>query len=792
MADEMMTGAVVAVQRENGAMVAYLQSDGGRTIWAGPEQLRDLVEQLQAQQPDQRVTAYALIGRRLAFAAEPGSPLWRMIRRDGRFPLPPLHAEATDSPTPKEIVERCLDWFAGAIAARLVQALVATFSPDWDQPLAAIRAANKFPDLYRDGRSNVVLWDVGNVVSTILALNRTRDPAARKVLEAVFPGRSRADANERHTRLFHLAALEHLDHFADHLRLGRHHLAHQAAGVCPDAPWAIGMLLNIETLLTLAEAHDEAAAVAGQRRRLSQPEGAAGAQAEEPEQPADDSGPFAASPGGPPDQDNGESDDEDFEDVEEGAPLRAETVDRAPAAPPPERGTACSGLSWRVLLPYVDGTSALCAEYGFRYGGKHLTAILSRDGNSYTRRCFNDLDLLQEGNIALHDAAHAGLRARWPRKWVGYGGAWVHHVDVQAIRSLPRGVAATGNSVTLGLALGLLMAAARTADQRVIATGDVENNLVRPIDGLRQKIEAVLAEWPLRRRGGEHVAFFVPYQTLDGKAATPGTFWTATMEGYRADLERIGVDLIPVATLSEARDQLKARTLAPLWVDHALNAACIAGMVAVAVAGGAQWIATRPITATLIPIAAGDGSTVPTPYRSTEDDRGAAADLCGQADAVGAGDRVHFNLTLDGAHGGFYPTIVAVGQCMTSTQTGYTVLADSPHWTGLARVPVPSGEPWLGEVTTWNDGWYRETIHCTDMLPSGYFERVKVMVVWARAPITDLAEKLERRFPRPVTGTLLDAKLPANVASYLTELYPGRVFADPKLEFYVRPKDKCR
>lgn len=136
-----------------------------------------------------------------------------------------------------------------------------------------------------------------------------------------------------------------------------------------------------------------------------------------------------------------------------------------------------------------------------------------------------------------------------------------------------------GESLTLGLALGLLMVASATKVRRVIATGQVSDRAgerpisIRPIDRLDQKIQAVLAQCPTFPG---KTLFLVPWQFKDGRSIPDGPQRRQQFQNhYQAEIVALAakrIVLTPVATLDEAAIQVQARYVANGFYDWAIYA----------------------------------------------------------------------------------------------------------------------------------------------------------------------------------------------------------------------------
>ncbi len=401
------------------------------------------------------------------------------------------------------------------------------------------------------------------------------------------------------------------------------------------------------------------------------------------------------------------------------------------------------------------------------------------------------------------ERALSAIKGCWlrPRAWTSPSEwlfpSWSYRLDLSVAK--PGGANVDGDSATLGLALGALMALTNAPTDAAIATGDLDTKAihdldvpVKPIGSLNSKLQTV-ETWATRERLTKPIRFFVPHQDPTTDEVSPGDY-EQDFEAWRRRLEPLKVKLVRVATLREAARAVGAETMHPRLTDALL---CLVLATGLAV-GGVQWqrmkdreaheaLLRLPIHASLTAIRDDQGNAVATPYRTVVTDKAYYPyDFCGQHNAVGAGDRVHFHLKVQGDLGGFYPSIVTVGQCAAPDQPAVSVMTDFSTWTGLAAVPIADGGEWLGEVTTWDEAKYRR-MGCTD-LSSGHYELERVFVVFSREPVTDLAKRLEQdEFVRP----LIPAELPSKVANFLTAHYPGRVFGDPRLMFAVVPKAAC-
>lgn len=170
---------------------------------------------------------------------------------------------------------------------------------------------------------------------------------------------------------------------------------------------------------------------------------------------------------------------------------------------------------------------------------------------------------------------------------------WTEQIHVTPTTTL------TGNptesSMTLGMALGILMAGCKPDLHEVIATGDItasrkENaRPVIPVGGISAKIQAILDTWSPRRHD---VPFFVPYQDKDANPLPPDrAHFDQIFKTEIAALKRLNVTLVPVATLEQAARHIKATRLAPTLFDYL----AVAGLGCMMAAGGIHLWHERPV-----------------------------------------------------------------------------------------------------------------------------------------------------------------------------------------------------
>lgn len=177
--------------------------------------------------------------------------------------------------------------------------------------------------------------------------------------------------------------------------------------------------------------------------------------------------------------------------------------------------------------------------------------------------------------------------------------------DLEVHLATPPKSSMTGESVTLGLALGALMAGARTPVRLIIATGEIDTmniggatRRIKPIGGIDLKIAEVIHRW---KKKPHNVPFFVPLQDRGGQAM-PGSSRQEKNDNFKdlfkseiAKLAELGITLVPVETLEEAAGYLGATTLAPTLYDRlALGVVAGASLIGVTALGFQQWY-DRPV-----------------------------------------------------------------------------------------------------------------------------------------------------------------------------------------------------
>lgn len=358
-----------------------------------------------------------------------------------------------------------------------------------------------------------------------------------------------------------------------------------------------------------------------------------------------------------------------------------------------------------------------------------------------------------------------------------------------------------GMSVTLGLALGLLMAGSASPIADVIATGELRNGktpkgkpkgsgvIVTPIGGLLNKFRMVEAWAQIHlqnsaRKSGEQTLFFTPLQNNDGAEVSEDDFKTAFMTGkdcWAARLDKVGVKIIPVKTLAEAVEHLKIGRAAPVVWDRVAQVSFVAAVVGL-VAWGAvearqwrfdQW-RNQPITGGLAFTPYGDtsGAAINTPFRSDEIKR-EDSPLCRNASLV-AGEWLNVNVRLgDGSVAeGYWPSVLAVPQFVTEKKT---FKAGGCGEKACAAGPIPSGGGWYKRIETWRNE----------------FEDMAVIVVADRHK--DITSDLERNMADIIAtenaannNARVELDLRA-VINRFEKLYSGRTLST--IVRIVQPKD---
>lgn len=410
-----------------------------------------------------------------------------------------------------------------------------------------------------------------------------------------------------------------------------------------------------------------------------------------------------------------------------------------------------------------------------------------RNNHLFVRR-LGAFNLGRQGERALSAVLKLHLEpSLWRTPWQYFRRQiWLARLEPRIVNDL--GVDFDGDSVTLGLALGAMLVGSNSPSQRIIATGDLDvtdrggddqDPPVLPIGSLRTKFALVEAWGEKRRReeqGRETVLFFIPIQELPDE---PGR--SDSIASWTARFRELGIALVPVATLGEAADRLKARRIRPIAEDHAIRTAGAVLALGIVLAAGwgtrqqveqqriareqaafEQW-RRQPIAGgiTFQPLADSQGTTLETPLRYRDNDLGTSRPLCGK-DALVAGETLFVNARIgDGTQpDSYWPTVLAIPEYLNA---GKFHAAIGAAVEGCAAGPVVSGATWCRSVGT----------------VGGEFENMAVILLADRH--ADISADLDREM-EVVQGMADSAnngapvKLPLRkVINHFGAVFPGRI-----------------
>ncbi len=404
----------------------------------------------------------------------------------------------------------------------------------------------------------------------------------------------------------------------------------------------------------------------------------------------------------------------------------------------------------------------------------------------------------RRANLAAQaDRALKSVLGSWlpPRSWrspsEGWLAGWSSRLDLAVNK--PAGAEVDGDSATLGLALGALMAITNAPTAAAIATGDLDILAVRnadvpvkPIGSLKSKL-LVIAAWAEQERPVKPIPCLIPWQDPSADEVIPDDH-TPAFEAWRQRLEPLNVKLVRVRTLREAARAVGAETMHPRLTDALLGA----GLAVLLAMGGFQgWQAHEQAAHEAWrrnPIALSQTQPV---TRWLAGDTGRRANFCdkvrGGRGAL-AGDVVFASFRIGDAAkdqpGPYYPALFMLrehsGPQRDPWQLYTPALNDKE---GCKRVPVAAGQSWCVATELEDDPAAPSDALATEM---------NVLVVVAeREGVREapkVFEALKNAFPAGVTPATTHQ--PTRMAEFIKQQFRGRV-ADEVIVSVMRPGD-CR
>ncbi len=371
--------------------------------------------------------------------------------------------------------------------------------------------------------------------------------------------------------------------------------------------------------------------------------------------------------------------------------------------------------------------------------------------------------------------------------------------DVTPAIQSPSGLDWSGESATLGIALGLLGAMMARDGTRVIATGNLEGHpdrdgtqigsgiKVTPIGGLEAKLEAV-ETWARANRPKHPVAFLVPFQDGDETPLTPRAFKKRYCSGrgnWHRRLQAVGVRLCPVDNLQSAIRLLRWHRLRPTLWDRLVQGAVVGSVAVLACWGVDEYMSNRPIAMTHAPVVDAGGTVVATPYRSPDGNPANARPLCRTSDgvpAVAAGDWLYFNIrfaprseTARLPEGPYYPALVMIPEFVVP---GNTIKAEFPYGDGCSEGPVSAGNSWCLGIPTEANRYEDNAVIAIAAHRAGEVEAEHQRLINRHAQVPPGAQR--RRID--ISNVISDAK----------RSFSGRVLDDEIVSrFRTVPRDQC-
>jgi hypothetical protein len=332
-----------------------------------------------------------------------------------------------------------------------------------------------------------------------------------------------------------------------------------------------------------------------------------------------------------------------------------------------------------------------------------------------------------------------------------------------------------GRSAELGLALVLLMGASGSRQRQVIATGalggqprgaledDVE---VLPVASLPEKLEIVLTlalHGALPGLGqGRELLFFTPRQFQTGGD------WREVRSLDAVELLRQqGVQVVPVARLSEAAAALNARRTRHLLADRI--AAAVAGLLVLAGGVGMAWSSVQERAIPMAFIPGGGAASEAEPFQACFTADGGFYPVPLGRDGVGydipAGETLGWRVRvgrpteeLQGMASWLAPDAYFVAQVLVSERSRAKVIV--PQESGARLLTVPPGG-------TWEWGW-----KLNDLIESNGL----VLLARADAPFDPdlLRKEILERFPNAAGSAVDGAGLDVTAAvNFVAAQAPG-------------------
>ena len=386
-----------------------------------------------------------------------------------------------------------------------------------------------------------------------------------------------------------------------------------------------------------------------------------------------------------------------------------------------------------------------------------------------------------------------GLLSKWwrtPSKYVN-GSCWIDYLKPEIQKTMK----IDGNSLTLGLALSMLMAGTSSKETNVIATGNLDVGVdangtlpgsgirVTPISCLTQKFEAV-EQWARKYQPKSPIKFLVPLQNCKGNdnkvigdSICRDTFKTLLCSGHnnwKSRLANVGVTLIAVETLLEAMALVGAKNIRPNTVDYIIQGISVVSILALLgsaiyvkkQADFAHW-RNEPIVGGMSfqPLTGKERTSnrtlsLDTPLRYANNDLSTARPLCGKS-ALVTGEQLFVYVQIGNGSQSetYWPTVLAVPEYLTPDKTHDSY---NPH-DNCGKTPVVSGGLWCQTVST---------------VP-GEAEDMAVMVIADR--YADIAADLDREmatirkeYDSTNNGAPIRLKL-SEIVNRFRSLYKGRM-----------------
>ena len=297
----------------------------------------------------------------------------------------------------------------------------------------------------------------------------------------------------------------------------------------------------------------------------------------------------------------------------------------------------------RILIPLASAG-----------GGQGRIALIRADGVQPANDAkliagialLNDCRLYRAGEAAAAAVRELGIGSDKIITRLGlHGRAYLSAVNAPDFRALSPNNSA---SAELGLALAMLMYEGQSEAAAAIATGELATDEslhlaqdvpVKPVGSMGEKIETVRTYLEDHRGAAMPRHFFFPAATPEGEE---------TLSAHKAGFERLqaayrshGVELSlhPITHLREALSVLKIKGpgLDPFYrkiFKHALRAAAVLAIIAVAAAAFLSWLA-RPIQLDFADILLSSGKTVPSPFPAASKEDGISETAAACTDPAG-------------------------------------------------------------------------------------------------------------------------------------------------------------